>query len=861
MTLGRKVSLATVFFGIILTVGALAVLRVTILPAFEELEVRSAEKERARILASDSASFDALVAFNENYSAQGLIYDAVFYDDVDAIDRALNADLWTDDTVHLVLLYGPDGRLLYGWGRDRFGGIAVEPGKLMPFDPVTLTADVNDNLRDARGFLMVSGNLMRIVSRPLSHTARRAESGGFLVTGKYLADDDLNRLARNVSGTVAIEFFQDREVEAPVSTDFTIELSADLVTVRQPVLDIFGTPVGDLIIETDRTITAAGRDSIMRAVTVIACGIVAMLLAGLAFLNNQIVSPVGALTNIMQRMRSTGNLNIEADSRRKDEIGLLAREFKELVTKLDLARHDLEEARDEAVAYALSKSEFLARMSHEIRTPMNGVVGMTELLKNTELTEHQSRCVRTIGESGSTLLSLINDVLDFSKIDAGKMTMESADVNLRELLEETVEGFAESAGRKGLELVSIVPADMNAIVQTDPTRLRQVLVNLMGNALKFTSEGEVVLQVSAEQLGDDLLASFAVKDTGVGIQEDARESIFEAFSQEDNSTTRMYGGTGLGLAISHQIVEQMGGKLELDSTVGEGSTFSFSLVLPLVRKVGGRNTLMKDRRVVVVEDNASARDALVGLLKHLGADVECIGGLLELSGVIKERPTDLVIVDGRQRLLEGAGNLRDIMSGDDAPALIFASPITDMLEGGELGLWSATACITKPVRLGDLESALLAAAGGGDQVPQEDQPDSVDVTKLEGRILLAEDNAVNQMVAIGILQHLGLETVVANNGQEAVDMFITDDFDAILMDCQMPVLDGFKATQAIREWESRHKKPRMPVIALTANAMATDRQLCIYAGMDDYLAKPFKPEELRTILEAWLSGSGKRESA
>ncbi|MEM9334406.1 MAG: response regulator [Pseudomonadota bacterium] len=861
MTLGRKVSFATILFGIVLTIGALAVLRVTILPAFQDLEVESAEKDRSRILMATNGEFEALNILFKEYAHWDYIYDAVAAGDADAINQQMGIDNWADGSIDTVLVYDSNGRLVHGWAVSMEDREPVALVDVFQFDANNPAEEILAGLAAARGFISLPNRMLRVIGGEVLRTDLSGPPVGTLVLGAYFTDADFNELARQVSGTVSVEYFRDQRVANSRPGDFKIELNDEQVTMRLPVPDIFGTLIGELIVETDRDITAAGRESIMRAVTVIGLGVVLIMLASLLFMNGQIVSPLRNLTGIMQRMRSTGNLNIQADSRRRDEIGQLAREFKELVTKLDLARHDLEEARDEAVAYALSKSEFLARMSHEIRTPMNGVVGMTELLKNTELTEHQTRCVRTIGESGSTLVSLINDILDFSKIDAGKMSMESADVNLRELLEETIEGFAETASRKGLELVSSIPGNVNAIVKTDPTRLRQVVVNLLGNALKFTKAGEVVLRVEADSVDDELNVHFAVSDTGVGIRDDAKDSIFEAFAQEDNSTTRMYGGTGLGLAISNQIVGLMGGTLSLDSVVGEGSTFSFSLNMPLVRSVGARSKLMRDRRVIVVEDNASARIALADLLEHLGAEVATATSLAELPELIEEKPVDLLLVDGRQRLLGDSDHLRTLMEKKSAPSLIFASPITDMIDGGELALWSANTCITKPVRFGDLESALVNATGAYATMPTEDQAEDAVIVPLAGRILLAEDNAVNQMVAIGILQHLGLEVAVANNGQEAVDMFIADDFDAILMDCQMPVLDGFKATQAIREWEKRHKKTRMPVIALTANAMATDRQLCIYAGMDDYLAKPFKPEEMRATLETWLSGSGERESA
>ncbi|MEM9401173.1 MAG: response regulator [Pseudomonadota bacterium] len=861
MTLGRKVIVATILFGIVLTIGALAVLRVTILPAFKELEIESAEKDRARMLMGATAEFNELVILSQEYSQWDLIYDAIAAGDIDTLNREMGTENWPDRSVDAVLVYDNGGTLIHGWVLSLVDRTPLSLDEFFSFNvrqplPTTLS-----QLGDARGFISLPTRLLRVVGAEALRTDQSGPSVGTVVLGQYFTDARFNEMARQVSGTVSVEYYRDREEASSRSGDFRIELNDNVVTMRQPVPDIFGELIAELVVETDRNITAAGRESIMRAVLVIGVGIILISLAVLLFMNSQIISPLQTLTRIMQRMRSTGNLNIQADSRRRDEIGQLAREFKELVTKLDLARHDLEEARDEAVAYALSKSEFLARMSHEIRTPMNGVVGMTELLKNTELTDHQSRCVRTIGESGSTLLSLINDILDFSKIDAGKMTMESADVNLRELLEETVEGFAEHASRKGLELVSNISADVNAIVQTDPTRLRQVIVNLLGNALKFTKAGEVVLTVGADAVDDELTAHFSICDTGVGIRAEARESVFEAFSQEDSSTTRMYGGTGLGLAISNQIVGQMGGELLLDSTEGEGSSFSFSLCMPLVRRVGSRTLLMKDRRVIVVDDNASARIALSHLLQHLGADVHTAAGLAELPELVAADIPDLLLVDGRQRLLDDAIHLRELMSSKMAPSLIFASPITDMFDGGEMTLWSADTCITKPIRLGDLESALMNATGTYTSMPVEDQAQDDDLIPLEGRILLAEDNAVNQMVAVGILQHLGLDPVVANNGQEAVDMFIADDFDVILMDCQMPVLDGFKATQAIREWEKRHQHERIPIIALTANAMATDRQLCIYAGMDDYLAKPFKPEELRGLLETWLSGDGERVTA
>ncbi len=522
----------------------------------------------------------------------------------------------------------------------------------------------------------------------------------------------------------------------------------------------------------------------------------------------------------------------------------------------ELKRHaeELMEARVAAEGADRAKSEFIATMSHEIRTPINGVLGTTELMLSTELDPRQSRLARTTRRSVLTLLDIINDILDFSKIEAGKLELAEEDFDLRELVEDVSQMLAGNAHRKGIELACAVPQDVAPRFRGDEARLRQILLNLLGNAVKFTDAGEVVVRV--ERLGErdgHRELRFEVRDTGIGIAEGALRRIFDAFSQADGSTTRRFGGTGLGLGISQRLVELMGGSIGVESELGVGSRFWFTLPLRLAEPRTDDSadaTPMTGRRILVVDDSATQREILAGQLESLGAAVErAPDGRAALGRLLGggER-FDVVLVDQQMPAMGGAelvGAVRGETSLGATKLVLLGA------DGGDAPASAPDATLLKPVRQSELLACLRAILAGQ---PYEDarSRDEIDgEEQLVGRVLIAEDNPVNQELAAEMIELLGAEPVVANDGIAALELMRQTRFDLVLMDCQMPRMDGFEATRSIRALEAAGAA-RTPVVALTANAFATQRERCLRAGMDDYLTKPFLLEELRAVVSRWL---------
>jgi two-component system, sensor histidine kinase and response regulator len=623
-----------------------------------------------------------------------------------------------------------------------------------------------------------------------------------------------------------------------------------------------------------------------------------LLLAGLvAFVLSSrprsfISVPVSELVQVTRDVLESKNFSIRAYKERDDEFGTLIDGFNEMLAelerrdrnlqalvrerteRLDIAVAEAREAAKRAEGANRAKSDFLARMSHEIRTPMNGVLGMAELLRHSPtLDARQRRYAVTIHQSGTVLLQIINDILDFSKVEAGKLELHTARFCVRDIVEDAVEILAERAHSKGLELICDIPAQMETRVSGDGLRLRQVMINLISNALKFTESGEVKIKV--RQMESNLLDPFfyfEVIDTGIGIKQENCASIFESFAQEDSSTTRRYGGTGLGLAICKQLVELMGGRIGVSSSPGKGSTFFFSVPLPVdpTATRDSRATALKSTHMLIVDANSTTRGILKQQLLSWGVMVaEASSGreALEILDKAFGGEFDAFIIDGQMPKLSGAALATAIRSRPefaDVPIVMMnAGPTATPAAGNSHG--GAMAWLSKPMRRTQLQSCLTGlltnrsvAEAGSAEIARRSADAAGQIgptTSRIRRVLLVEDNPVNQEVGRAMLQELGVEAVSAWSGEEALEKLAADRFDVVLMDCQMPKLDGYATTSCFREWERKHQRSRTPIVALTANALSGDADKCFAAGMDRHLGKPYTAEQLYEVLESCGSDS------
>jgi signal transduction histidine kinase/DNA-binding response OmpR family regulator len=620
-----------------------------------------------------------------------------------------------------------------------------------------------------------------------------------------------------------------------------------------------------------------------------------LLAASLAFvlslrLQSAILTPLNNLVRAVRSVRQSKNFSIRAEKTSDDELGALIDGFNEMMAELYVYKNDLEklvgertvqlnaavaearEALERARAASRAKSEFLARMSHEIRTPMNGVLGMAELLRqSTTLDERQRRYAATIQQSGNALLDIINDILDFSKIEAGKLELYVEPFNLRDIVEDAVDILAERAHSKGLQLFCDVPADIETSVTGDAQRLRQIVINLISNAVKFTERGEV--KITVQRSGSDFFDPayrFEVIDTGIGIKPESCSTIFESFAQEDSSTTRRHEGTGLGLAICKQLVELMGGEIGVTSAVGVGSTFHFTVRLPTgAAALSERQELPLRTRMLLVDDSATSRAVLKHHLAAWSVRVtEATSGnqALEILEKALGGEFDVLIIDTQMPEMDGVTLATMVRNRSDFAGvpLLMMNPVSAPIPDAAGLNDGPTAWLSKPVRRKHLYAALAtllidpeaARARAPQAATQNALTDSGTraVSRIQ-RVLLVEDNPVNQEVSQAMLKELSIEVVGAWSGEEALEKLKADRFEVVLMDCQMPKLDGYATTARFREWERENRRGRTPIVALTANALSGDAEKCFAAGMDRYLSKPFTSEQLYSVLQSCASVS------
>ncbi len=579
---------------------------------------------------------------------------------------------------------------------------------------------------------------------------------------------------------------------------------------------------------------------------------------------------VAALLHIVRLIKKLGTSNLrlraEVDKRKTMASVLLKSEFR------------LVRALKEAHAANEVKNQFLANTNHEIRTPMNGIIGMTGLLQGTRLSEEQQDYVNTIQASAQSLLRIINDILDYSKIEADTLDLETIEFELPAVLEDLVAQMSPKFTEKGLEFAYVLDADVPTHFAGDVNRLLQVLTYLMDNAAKFTQFGEVFLHISLQQENDAYaMIRFRVKDTGIGIDPDRVDRLFSSFTQADISLTRKYGGTGLGLTISQHLVTKMGGDIGVISAPGKGSEFWFTVKLKKQSGIASRKPVIahdfSTKRILIVDDNATNRHVLQGYLKSWGIRYACADGapnaLAMLHQAVKAGdPFDLAVIDHPMPNISGKELGRSIMEDpllNDVKTIMLTSAV-DPKEARRSEAAGFCASLTKPVSIDRFFNCLSLVFGssGAQTAPTTQKPSPITVQTVSAgeqsgpRILIAEDNRINQKVTVKILKKYGCEAHVVNNGREAVDELTRNTYDAVLLDLQMPEMDGFEAAKAIRDPSVDCLNPKIPIIALTANAQEETRDKCLQAGMDDFIAKPVSPKDLVDKIRQWIEKFGER---
>ena len=586
------------------------------------------------------------------------------------------------------------------------------------------------------------------------------------------------------------------------------------------------------------------------------------------FVSSNIAKPLKKLAHASYQF-ANGKRDIILENRQNNEIGELTNSFNSMIKTVQHNEEKLMEATQKAQESTQAKSEFLASMSHEIRTPMNGVIGMLELLKNSQLTPSQKNHLHVAKSSAHALLTLINDILDFSKVEAGKMEIESIAFNLRNEFGDLAKALVFKAEEKGVELVLDMQGLQQEIILSDPGRIRQITTNLVSNAIKFTSEGSILITVTLDVTDENnARLQVSVQDTGIGIPEDKIASLFDSFSQVDASTTRKYGGTGLGLAIVKKLCALMDGSVNATSVIDKGSIFSFDIGVQLSEKKTLRMPAVsiKDKRVLIVDDNEINRRVLSGQLELWNMEVFCAKDAQEALNMCAKAlahshtpPFDIAFLDMQMPQMDGAelGKLLRENSSYDSMKLVMMTSLgfrSDAAVFAELGF---DAFFSKPTTASDLFDALNILVENG-KAKEQATPlithEYLGTLSKTSNILLVEDNKTNQLVIDGLLENLGLECDIANNGVEALEMLNANkkQYDLILMDCQMPQMDGYEATENIRSGETGEINKNIPILALTANAMQGDQEKCYLAGMSDYLAKPIEAKKFTEILQKWL---------
>jgi len=735
------------------------------------------------------------------------------------------------------------------------------------------------------GLIQLEDNPMMIISRPILHSDNSGPIKGYLIVGRYLNVENMNSIPTlnsfNIKG-----FRLDRAIPDPTDQLYIplatqakpiVRFAEDKMRVTYGVLnDINNKPIFAFKIFTKPEILNLGKSTVGSFMLIFFFFTFAIIYVSVTILDKKILSRLVHLQNDVIQIRKDGDFTKRVEEEGHDEISSLESQINSMLSSLQESHNLLEATLQEAQSATKTKSEFLANMSHEIRTPLNGIIGAINLIDQKELNSEQQNLLEIIHFSSNSLLNLINDILDYSKLEVGKMEFDNIAFNLRDLVESIIDSFAIKAYQKNIELLSHMSPNTIEECTGDPYRLHQVLNNLISNAIKFTDNGEVHLFLEMIDNQDHMgMFRFKVTDTGIGIAEEKISEIFESFKQADGSITRRYGGTGLGLPIAKQIIELMGGRVSVTSKIGSGTTFEFEIPLllkslePLARKIDSDQ--ITNSRILIVDDNLTNRHILSEILKSYNFKHAAVGSGKKAIQKVKEaddenRPFDVILMDVQMPEMDGFVAISKIKELEltKQPKIAILTSVArkeDLQKARDLGIHKY---LQKPVKMRKMILLLRELILGENQPSTMFGSDDTSKNDINGMnpltIMIAEDNVINQKIAVRMLEKMGHRVLPVNNGEQAVDMYGKYEIDLILMDVQMPVMDGFEATSIIRKIEKKNGK-FTPILALTAHALNGHREVCIEKGLNDFIAKPITYQALYDIINQYRNANNNKQTS